>query len=105
MQVAHYLVRVEPFTRLAMSLQDGRFDHPDRLFLDVAATWQGCMEDMADVKELVSRCHTHRGAHARGCAASRPALLCAMAASVGPPTLQCSEVPAWRACPWLCALC
>jgi len=53
-QVAHYLVRLEPFTRLALSLQDGRFDHPDRLFLDVGATWQGCMEDMADVKELVS---------------------------------------------------
>ena len=53
-QVAHYLVRLEPFSSLAIALQGGRFDHPDRLFLDVAATWDGVTSDMADVKELVS---------------------------------------------------
>ncbi|CAI5949092.1 unnamed protein product [Closterium sp. NIES-65] len=34
-------------------LQGGQFDHPDRLFLDVAATWRGVTSDMSDVKELV----------------------------------------------------
>ena len=53
-QVAHYLVRLEPFSSLAIALQGGRFDHPDRLFLDVAATWDGVTSDMSDVKELVS---------------------------------------------------
>ncbi|CAI5486050.1 unnamed protein product [Closterium sp. Naga37s-1] len=52
--VAHYLLRVEPYTSLALALQGGQFDHPDRLFLDVAATWRGVTSDMSDVKELVS---------------------------------------------------
>ncbi|CAI5927610.1 unnamed protein product, partial [Closterium sp. NIES-65] len=52
-QVAHYLLRVEPYTSLALALQGGQFDHPDRLFLDVAATWRGVTSDMSDVKELV----------------------------------------------------
>ncbi|CAI5475939.1 unnamed protein product [Closterium sp. Yama58-4] len=51
--VAHYLLRVEPYTSLALALQGGQFDHPDRLFLDVAATWRGVTSDMSDVKELV----------------------------------------------------
>ncbi|CAI5460339.1 unnamed protein product [Closterium sp. Yama58-4] len=51
--VAHYLLRVEPYTSLALALQGGQFDHPDRLFLDVAATWRGVTSDMSDVKELI----------------------------------------------------
>ncbi|GLU00510.1 hypothetical protein SLE2022_178740 [Rubroshorea leprosula] len=51
--VLYYLVRVEPFTTLSIQLQGGKFDHADRLFLDIAATWNGVLEDMSDVKELV----------------------------------------------------
>ncbi|KAF1898306.1 hypothetical protein Lal_00033073 [Lupinus albus] len=51
--VLYYLVRVEPFTTLAIQLQDGKFDHADRMFSDISATWDGVLEDMSDVKELV----------------------------------------------------
>ncbi|KAL4562785.1 hypothetical protein LXL04_026816 [Taraxacum kok-saghyz] len=51
--VLYYLMRVEPFTTLAIQLQGGKFDHADRMFLDIPATWNGVMEDMSDVKELV----------------------------------------------------
>ncbi|KAF7825980.1 BEACH domain-containing protein C2 isoform X1 [Senna tora] len=51
--VLYYLVRVEPFTTLAIQLQGGKFDHADRMFSDIAATWNGVLEDMSDVKELV----------------------------------------------------
>ncbi|KAJ6404649.1 hypothetical protein OIU84_012752 [Salix udensis] len=51
--VLYYLVRVEPFTTLSIQLQGGKFDHADRMFSDIAATWNGVTEDMSDVKELV----------------------------------------------------
>ncbi|WCJ22828.1 BEACH domain-containing protein C2 [Euphorbia peplus] len=51
--VLYYLVRAEPFTTLSIQLQGGKFDHADRMFSDVAATWNGVLEDMSDVKELV----------------------------------------------------
>ncbi|KHF97236.1 BEACH domain-containing lvsC [Gossypium arboreum] len=51
--VLYYLVRVEPFTTLSIQLQGGKFDHADRMFSDVGATWNGVLEDMSDVKELV----------------------------------------------------
>ncbi|XWS45971.1 hypothetical protein CRYUN_Cryun14cG0025000 [Craigia yunnanensis] len=51
--VLYYLVRVEPFTTLSIQLQNGKFDHADRMFSDVAATWNGVLEEMSDVKELV----------------------------------------------------
>lgn len=51
--VLYYLVRVEPFTTLSIQLQGGKFDHADRMFSDIAATWNGALEDMSDVKELV----------------------------------------------------
>ena len=53
MQVLYYLVRVEPFTTLAIQLQGGKFDHADRMFADISSTWKGVLEDMSDVKELV----------------------------------------------------
>ncbi|PPD78207.1 hypothetical protein GOBAR_DD24853 [Gossypium barbadense] len=52
-KVLYYLVRVEPFTTLSIQLQGGKFDHADRMFSDVGATWNGVLEDMSDVKELV----------------------------------------------------
>ena len=38
--VLYYLMRLEPFSRLALSLQGGRFDVADRLFHDVGASWK-----------------------------------------------------------------
>lgn len=51
--VLYYLMRVEPFTTLSIQLQGGKFDHADRMFSDISATWNGVLEDMSDVKELV----------------------------------------------------
>ncbi|XP_042504860.1 BEACH domain-containing protein C2-like isoform X1 [Macadamia integrifolia] len=51
--VLYYLFRVEPFTTLSIQLQGGKFDHADRMFSDIAATWDCVLEDMSDVKELV----------------------------------------------------
>ncbi|KAJ9171294.1 hypothetical protein P3X46_014682 [Hevea brasiliensis] len=51
--VLYYLVRVEPYTTLSIKLQGGKFDHADRMFSDISATWNGVLEDMSDVKELV----------------------------------------------------
>lgn len=52
-QVLYYLNRIEPFTTLSIQLQGGKFDHADRMFSDIGATWNGVLEDMSDVKELV----------------------------------------------------
>ena len=49
----YYLVRLEPFTSLALNLQGGRFDHADRLFDSIPSTWAGVMSNAADVKELI----------------------------------------------------
>ncbi|KAL1223624.1 BEACH domain-containing protein C2 [Cardamine amara subsp. amara] len=51
--VLYYLARVEPFTTLSIQLQGGKFDHADRMFSDIPGTWNGVLEDMSDVKELV----------------------------------------------------
>jgi len=51
--VMHYMIRQEPFTTLAINLQGGRFDCPDRIFFDIKRTWQGCNTSMSDVKELI----------------------------------------------------
>ncbi|XP_071714690.1 BEACH domain-containing protein C2-like [Rutidosis leptorrhynchoides] len=51
--VLYYLMRVEPFTTLSIRLQGGKFEDADRMFSDIAATWNGVLEDMSDVKELV----------------------------------------------------
>lgn len=34
-------------------MQGGRFDHADRLFHDLAATWDNCLHSTSDVKELI----------------------------------------------------
>lgn len=45
---------MEPFTTLSIQLSGGKFDHADRMFSDIAATWKGVLEDITDVKELVN---------------------------------------------------
>jgi hypothetical protein len=51
--VLHYLIRQEPFTSMAINLQGGRFDCPDRVFFDLQRCWSGCNSSMSDVKELI----------------------------------------------------
>jgi hypothetical protein len=56
--VLHYLIRQEPFTSMAIELQSGRFDCPDRLFFDIAGCWNSCNTSTSDVKELVPELFT-----------------------------------------------
>jgi hypothetical protein len=49
----YYLIRMEPFTKLAIELQNNQFDHADRLFHSVASTWNGVLKGHQDFKELV----------------------------------------------------
>ncbi|KAL9189629.1 hypothetical protein ACHAXT_009304 [Thalassiosira profunda] len=52
--VLYYLMRLEPFSRLAMSLQGGKFDVADRLFHNVGASWSSASsENLQDVRELI----------------------------------------------------
>ena len=51
--VLHYLLRLEPFTAQHVAFQDGHFDVPDRLFYDVAATFDMCTTSISEVKELI----------------------------------------------------
>ncbi|GMH67125.1 hypothetical protein TL16_g04598, partial [Triparma laevis f. inornata] len=51
--VLHYLIRQEPFTRMAINLQGGRFDCPDRLFFDIKSSWHCCQTNSGDFKESI----------------------------------------------------
>ena len=53
--ICYFMIRLEPFTRIALELQDGKFDHADRLFSSVAYSWKLASETggMQDVKELI----------------------------------------------------
>jgi len=52
--VLYYLMRLEPFSRMAVSLQGGRFDVADRLFHDVGKSWKSSStENLQDVRELI----------------------------------------------------
>ncbi|XP_055630908.1 protein FAN-like isoform X2 [Toxorhynchites rutilus septentrionalis] len=49
--VLFYLVRKHP--KLMLCLQNGRFDHPDRMFNKVEDVYNNCLNNMADFKELI----------------------------------------------------
>lgn len=49
--VLFYLVRVAPEHMLC--LQNGRYDHADRMFNSIGETWKNCLEGGTDFKELV----------------------------------------------------
>ncbi|XP_001651497.2 protein FAN isoform X1 [Aedes aegypti] len=49
--VLFYLVRKYP--KLMLCLQNGRFDHPDRMFNKVEDVFNNCLNNMADFKELI----------------------------------------------------
>lgn len=52
--VINYLIRLEPFTALALELQGGVFDHPDRLFRSIPSSWMSASrENLQDVRELI----------------------------------------------------
>ena len=47
-------MRLEPYSRLALSLQGGRFDKADRLFRSLESSWQSAAyENLQDVRELI----------------------------------------------------
>lgn len=48
--ILHYLLRLEPFTRLALGLQGGRFDKPDRLFRDIRSSWESASSENLQVR-------------------------------------------------------
>ncbi|GBP69977.1 Protein FAN [Eumeta japonica] len=49
--VLFYLVRKYP--QYMLCLQNGRFDHPDRMFNSVYDVYNNCLKNMSDFKELV----------------------------------------------------
>ncbi|VDK45537.1 unnamed protein product [Anisakis simplex] len=52
--VVHYLVRLPPFTDIALEYQDNNFDIADRLFNSVETTWRLSSSDSTtDFKELI----------------------------------------------------
>lgn len=51
----HYLLRLEPFTRLALALQGGRFDKADRLFRDIRSSWESASSENLQVEAVVTR--------------------------------------------------
>lgn len=52
--VVNYLIRLEPFTKLALELQGGYFDHADRLFCNIPSSWKSASTDnLQDVRELI----------------------------------------------------
>ncbi|XP_008470304.2 neurobeachin-like [Diaphorina citri] len=36
-----------------LALQEGKFDHPNRLFSSISLAWKNCQRDTSDVKELI----------------------------------------------------
>eukprot|EP01129_Flabellula_baltica_P008882 TRINITY_DN3552_c0_g1_i1.p1 TRINITY_DN3552_c0_g1~~TRINITY_DN3552_c0_g1_i1.p1 ORF type:complete len:751 (-),score=138.88 TRINITY_DN3552_c0_g1_i1:2-2080(-) len=51
--VCQYLVRMEPFTTYHIDIQGGSFDHPDRLFSSIPLSWESCLYNSGDVRELI----------------------------------------------------
>lgn len=49
--VLYFLVR--RFPEYMLCLQSGKFDAPDRLFRSIQGTWDGCLSNPTDVKELI----------------------------------------------------
>ncbi|XP_048243612.1 neurobeachin-like isoform X2 [Haliotis rufescens] len=49
----NWLIRVEPFTTMFLNLQEGKFDHPNRIFTSISQAWKNCQRDTSDVKELI----------------------------------------------------
>jgi WD40 repeat protein len=54
--ILYYFVRLEPFSQMSADLQNGKFDHPTRLFSSIAKSWIAASGQSAgslqDVREL-----------------------------------------------------
>ena len=62
--VLHYLVRAAP--QHMLSLQNGKFDAPDRLFANIHSTWQSVsVQNPSDVKELIPEFYSGDGSFLR----------------------------------------
>eukprot|EP00927_Polykrikos_kofoidii_P032708 TRINITY_DN27782_c1_g1_i1.p1 TRINITY_DN27782_c1_g1~~TRINITY_DN27782_c1_g1_i1.p1 ORF type:complete len:1452 (+),score=209.77 TRINITY_DN27782_c1_g1_i1:602-4957(+) len=51
--VMYFMIRLEPFRSLAMALQGGRYDVPDRLFNSLPESWRSCTSEVSDVREMI----------------------------------------------------
>ena len=51
--VCHFLMRIFPFTQIAIELQGSRFDQPERLFLSVDNSFNYSLSQKTDVRELI----------------------------------------------------
>ena len=57
--VLYYFVRMEPFSQMSIDLQNGKFDHPSRLFTSINRSWIAASggnasdsSSLQDVREL-----------------------------------------------------
>lgn len=55
--VLFYLVRVAP--EYMLCIQNGKFDHADRMFSSISETWRNCLEGATDFKELIPEFYGH----------------------------------------------
>lgn len=46
-------MRVEPYTSYSLTVGGGKFDHPDRMFISIARSWESCFTTNSNVMELV----------------------------------------------------
>ena len=51
--VSHFLTKIFPFTISAYEIQGNSFDSPDRLFINISKTFQSCISEKCDVRELI----------------------------------------------------
>jgi hypothetical protein len=51
--VLHYMIRLEPFTTMHITMQTGKFDHPNRLFASVPRQWAVITSTTNDYRELI----------------------------------------------------
>lgn len=57
--VLFYLVRAAP--EYMLCLQNGKFDAADRMFFSMADTWRSCLQNPADLKELIPEFYCSNG--------------------------------------------
>lgn len=48
-----YISQARKYPKLVLCLQNGHFDHPDRMFNSVFDTFRNCLNNMSDFKELI----------------------------------------------------
>ncbi|KAJ6245165.1 neurobeachin [Anaeramoeba flamelloides] len=51
--ILHYLLRLEPFTRINHDFHGNSFDVPERMFLSICESFQSTILNNSDVRELI----------------------------------------------------